>query len=198
MTEVDQVMGEKRVVTDGWERRGQNCAVRPEQKSVRWMRDLVAGLSKGGPLVLDLCDGIFSVENICMILQKHWRLVGCKIDDMCSNVSQTSVIKTFVQQVLNEDKDIDERAKLLAAERTYVSVIGGSMRGESGWFWMLLRDCLRGSHFRSMLGHSWQTVSKARELLGQEACDCGGAVGKKTGGHIGRKCRRCRLWSVEC
>lgn len=45
-----------------------------------WMQKIVQKFKKPGNLVLDGCAGIFSVTKAGMLLLKHRRLIGCKVD----------------------------------------------------------------------------------------------------------------------
>lgn len=55
MTKVDQMMGLGRVVVVGSGGGAWSRAVRPERKSGSEMKDLMAKISKGGQIVVDLC-----------------------------------------------------------------------------------------------------------------------------------------------
>lgn len=59
----------------GWDR-----AVQLEQKSVDWMKHIVAKFSKGRQLVSDQCVGTLSVAKACVKLPNDRWTVGLGID----------------------------------------------------------------------------------------------------------------------
>lgn len=47
---------------------GRNRAMRPDQKSLAWMKDMLSKFSKLGHVVPDLCARMYAAGEACMIL----------------------------------------------------------------------------------------------------------------------------------
>lgn len=102
--------------TDGEHRK----RVRAEQKSVKWMMDIVERLTRPGDIVVDFTAGTFPVLKACMLLPKHRRFVGCDIDKMCVEASQQSAVLTYAKQVLSASSDIEGTDAVREAAQVYV------------------------------------------------------------------------------
>lgn len=90
-----------------------------------WMKDLMAKLSNGAQLVLKRHEGMFLVTNVCMMLPKSRRGVGCNTDAVCFTASLVFVVETFTRQVLNEDSNVKRSVAAADAAWRYVSEMDG-------------------------------------------------------------------------
>ncbi|MEM1002550.1 MAG: DNA methyltransferase, partial [Bacteroidota bacterium] len=80
--------------------------VRPEQKGILWMSNLIEKFSKPGDLVVDCFSGTFSVAKACFLLSKHRRFIGCDKDPVCLERTEDKLIEIFARQLLNPRSDI--------------------------------------------------------------------------------------------
>jgi len=71
------------------------CALRPEQKSLALLKELIARFSQPGDLVVDLFAGTFSAAIACFSLPNHRRFVGCELDPACYSHSAERVLRRF-------------------------------------------------------------------------------------------------------
>jgi len=99
---------------------GRRLKLRPEQKNVSWMMDLVQKFTKPGMLVLDPFAGTLSVAKACLSLNKHRRFIVSDADAACVKVSLPSLVLVLAKQFLNEDSDLEGNEEELAAARVFV------------------------------------------------------------------------------
>ena len=98
--------------------------LRPEQKSITLMSDIIEKFSKPGDLVVDPCSGTFSVAKACLLLPKHRRFVGCDLDPACLQHTEDRLIELFARQLLNPRSDISTRDdKLTSSAQNLVAEI---------------------------------------------------------------------------
>lgn len=98
--------------------------VRPEQKSVHLMKELVSRFSQGGDIVVDLFAGTFSLAFACFQLPQHRVFAGCELDEDCydqaKNHFTTQLAHYLVDTETITDIPIPEDA-LLSAARISIS-----------------------------------------------------------------------------
>ena len=75
-------------------------ALRPEQKSLDLLKELISRFSQPGDLVVDMFAGTFATALACLQLPKHRCFVGCEPDDGCFQVAFEHTVKR-VADVLN-------------------------------------------------------------------------------------------------
>lgn len=80
-----------------------NHALRPEQKFVALLKDIVSKLSKPGRLVVDPSSGTFATVKTFVMLRRHRRLAEYAIEEKCYKRSYHSAVNTISRQVLDED-----------------------------------------------------------------------------------------------
>lgn len=66
---------------------GRNRAVRPEQKSVSWIKDVVSKFKKIGHVVVNPYAGMFAAAKACMMLLQNRQSIGCEIDTRAATPS---------------------------------------------------------------------------------------------------------------
>lgn len=95
--------------------------VRQEQKSVRWMMDIIERMTKPGALVVDFTAGTFPVMKACMSMPMHRKFVGCDLDDTCVIATEESLVYTFAQQLVNPDSDVKPSCtEILNVARSFI------------------------------------------------------------------------------
>lgn len=72
--------------------------LRPEQKSVTWMMDLLSKIWKAEDLVLDKGAGNLSSPKTCLQLLEHSRIIGCKKDTGFFGDSPRSLVDEYAKQ----------------------------------------------------------------------------------------------------
>jgi len=102
---------------------GRRRMVRPEQKNVSWMMDIIQQYTTEGMLVLDLCCGTMSVAKACLMFNKHRRFVVSDIDEACIRDSYPSLLLVFARQLVNGESDITGSTEELEAARTYIKAM---------------------------------------------------------------------------
>lgn len=100
MPQLEQVMGQAQPVVVGSEGGGWNFVVQWRQKSLRWMKDLLAKVRNLGKLAVYQCAAMLSETKQCMVFPKYGLFVGCETDAVFFNSSLLSFVETFVRQVL--------------------------------------------------------------------------------------------------
>lgn len=71
------------------------------------------------------CEELFSVVEACMMLPKHCKIFGCKIDALWLHASLLCVVEAFVLQMLKEESDIKGSIEVIAAAQISSSAIDG-------------------------------------------------------------------------
>lgn len=100
------VHGSQQVLRETSRSEGAAGMVRPEQKSIELMKDLLVKFSSPAEVVLDTCAGTFATAKVCMLLPEHRRFVGCEKDGECFSRSLGSVVEVYGKQFLNPKSDI--------------------------------------------------------------------------------------------
>ena len=80
--------------------------VRPEQKNVALMKELVSKFTSGGDVVVDLFGGTFSTAKACLDLPDHRIFVGSEMDQECVKLATPSLMAQFARQVLKKKTSI--------------------------------------------------------------------------------------------
>lgn len=104
---------------------GRRQMVRPEQKNVSWMKDLVSKFTKPGMTVLDCFAGTLSVGKACLELSQHRRAILCDVDPEVVETSLPGLVLVFANQLLNKDSDIKGNATLLKHAKLYIKAMEG-------------------------------------------------------------------------
>ena len=111
MDNIPSVPHHEKVLTKNTE--GVEAMVRPEQKNVAWMKELVSKFTSGGDVVVDLFGGTFSTAKACLDLPDHRIFVGSELDEECVKLATPSVMEIFAKHVLRRKASIilkpDER-----------------------------------------------------------------------------------------
>jgi len=74
--------------------------LRPEQKNVVLMWELVEQYSNPGDIVVDMFAGTFSTARDCLSVDKARKFVGCDADANCVNTSRPGVLATYAKEAL--------------------------------------------------------------------------------------------------
>lgn len=90
------------LATEGGRRR----MIRPEQKPVALLMDIINKFTSPGMLVLDCFAGTCSVAKACMNLPEHRKFVVCDKDADVINTSLPSVVDVFVEKALSSTSDV--------------------------------------------------------------------------------------------
>lgn len=81
--------------------------LRPEQKCLSLLQELVSRFSNPEDIVVDGFSGTFSTAIACFTVEEgHRRFVGCEIDTNCFKWARERVIKRFAAAVVNKETDI--------------------------------------------------------------------------------------------
>lgn len=102
---------------------GNKVLLRPEQKSIDWMMDLVSKFTKPGELVVDNCTGTSATAKPCMLLPQHRRFVGCAKDSDCFQEVLPSVVEVFPRQIKGTNSDIEGKEEVVASAKIFVEAM---------------------------------------------------------------------------
>ena len=123
---------------DGKKRKG---LVRPEQKSLQLLKELVSRFSQPGDKVVDFFAGSFSTAVACFSLPGTRKFVGCEKDNECFKLAQPFVQDRFAQCMTNPNHitdivlpdDILECASRLALTSKYEEVSSSDWKAPAGF-----------------------------------------------------------------
>lgn len=124
------------VVYDTQTGRSRRLKMRAEQKSVRWMMDIIARMTRPGDLVVDFTAGTFPVMKACMQLPQHRRFIGCDKDHHCVAAASPSVVFTFAKQIWNPSSDIEGNASVKEAARIFMEAFSASQAFQRRKLWV--------------------------------------------------------------
>lgn len=74
----------------------------PKLKNISRMKDIILELSLPNDLVVECCDGTFSVAKAFMLLPRHRQFVGCYLDLEWVAFHHSKLALIFSRQVLNK------------------------------------------------------------------------------------------------
>lgn len=90
----------------GFSASGFMALLRPAQKNMVWMRDIISKLTVPVELIQDCCAGTFSVARAFMRLPQHRQYVGSDLDEKSVASSFSQLILIFTCQIFNKESDI--------------------------------------------------------------------------------------------
>lgn len=67
--------------------------------------------------------GTFSISKACMLLPRHRRFMGCKVDPICMNEAMKDLILFNARQVLSRDLYIDEKGEICSSAEVYAKAV---------------------------------------------------------------------------
>lgn len=80
--------------------------LRPEQKNIDWMKELISQYTKKGDIVVDMFGGTFSTAKACFELPDARRFIGCEADEECVSIGMPHVLQRFCMRVVNNPNGI--------------------------------------------------------------------------------------------
>ena len=101
---------------------GKKVRLRPEQKSVSMMKELIEMFSKPGDTVMDLFAATCSVAKACLSLPHPRNFMGCERDENCFNRSMLTVIETYIVAIMNEDSEVKGRVEAIQDGNLFMRV----------------------------------------------------------------------------
>lgn len=77
-------------------------ALRPEQKSLSLMKELVSRFSVVGDTVVDLFAGTYATAEACITMPKgqYRTFVGCEVDKLCHDIAQERLFRAFGKEYM--------------------------------------------------------------------------------------------------
>lgn len=94
-------------------------ALRPEQKSLALLMELISRFSNPGDIVIDLFGGTFSCANACMSLKQPRRFAGCEKDSECFRIAQDNVLRYFAQGAVENKSAFNMETKGVLAAKEF-------------------------------------------------------------------------------
>ena len=80
--------------------------LRPEQKNVDLLKELILQYTSKGDIVFDFFGGTFATAKACLSLPEHRVFVGCDMDSKCVSSALPSVLDTFSRAVIHKQNDV--------------------------------------------------------------------------------------------
>lgn len=103
--------------------------LRPEQKPIPLLKELICRFSQPNDIVVDLFSGTFSTAIACLQLPNPRCFVGCELDELCFTHSLKHVIRSFSTFLVNNPvhkfsipAEAFERAKLIAEKSLHSTI----------------------------------------------------------------------------
>ena len=102
-------------------------ALRPEQKSLSLMKELVSRFSVVGDIVVDLFAGTYSAAEACITMPKgqYRTFVGCEVDEACHKIAQERLLRTFGMEYM--------RGTFGAVHAGVQDAVNAAQTDRSGW-----------------------------------------------------------------
>lgn len=88
--------------------------LRPGQKPVTTLKELISRSSQPRGSALDLFAGTFLTTKACFSLPSHRVFVGCELNKECYEIAPTDLVTLFALAVLTKKNDISLRSEKLA------------------------------------------------------------------------------------
>lgn len=90
-------------------------ALRPEQKSVHLLMELMSRFSQPGDIVVDLFSGTFSAALAAMLIPEHRLFVGCELESFCVQEASNNLYKRLAGIIHRKESDLVVSAEVRAA-----------------------------------------------------------------------------------
>lgn len=81
--------------------------VRPEQKSIQLLKELICRFSQPGDIIVDFFAGTFSTAMASFMLPEHRKFVGCELDDSCFHQAKAHFTAQFAHFLVNVESVTD-------------------------------------------------------------------------------------------
>ncbi len=120
---------------------GRQGLVRPEQKALPLLQELVSRFSQPGDLVVDFFAGSFSTAVACFSVPQHRIFVGCEVEEDCYQLAKKHVVNTFAETMSDPNfatnlvlpQDVLECSAVLASYSKKNHEQGGNWKAPSGF-----------------------------------------------------------------
>lgn len=117
------LLQDERVLQNGSIASGSKTLVRPEQKSMVWIKVFTCKFALLEMQIVIYCAGTFPVAKACMLLLHCRRFFGCDPDLEWVASSLPQMAPIFARQVLNEASDITGDDDVQQAATTFIKVM---------------------------------------------------------------------------
>ena len=122
--------GEQVMVSNGDS--GRMRHLRPEQKGIAFLQELIERFSQPGDLVVDFCSGTFSTGLACLLLPRYRIFIGCEKDSDCTKAARSHVYRRLAHFVTHDRPRFQVTSRLERAAKTFVN--GEELKDlESNW-----------------------------------------------------------------
>ena len=108
--------------------------LRPEQKSVAMLAEIILQYTNPGDIVVDLFGGTFATTKACLQSGRPRVFVGCELDRNCTKTASEDLVRCFVTAVLRDEYPIavtdeeKEWCKIVRRSLTSAPVAAKSVR----------------------------------------------------------------------
>ena len=115
--------------------------LRPEQKNVDLLEDLITMYCPPGGLVLDAFMGTGSTLKACLRARPHRRFVGCDKDKDCIEQSMESILQVFADQLMDASSDLKGDEIVSNAAATYTRIYKKKRAQQRRSLWKAPEGC---------------------------------------------------------
>lgn len=95
--------------------------VRPEQKSILLLMEIISQYTNEGDIVVDMFGGTFSAAKACLNLPKYRQFVGCDSDETCVKLAIPHVLVAFAKQLCNDESNITGTEQFQQIARAFLN-----------------------------------------------------------------------------
>lgn len=114
---------------------GYKTMLRPEQKGLGLLEDIICSSAGPGDLVLDVCYGTNETGQACLLFSQICRFVECEKDQNCVAEALQSLAETFSRQLLNNDSDWIAPENILSFAKILVDTLNGNAAVKRAQVW---------------------------------------------------------------
>ena len=101
---------------------GKKTRLRPEQKSISMMKELIEMFTKPEDTVMDLFAGTCSVAKACLSLAQPRKFIGCEQNEKCFHRSMVTVIETYIDAMMNEESEVKGSVEAIQDGNSFMRV----------------------------------------------------------------------------
>ena len=107
--------------------------LRPEQKGLAFMMELIERFSQPGDQVIDLCAGTFSTGMACLLLPQYRTFVGCDKDLDCVVAARIHNYRRLARFIVHGNPGFPVTSKLLESAKVLLNGEQIISRTEADW-----------------------------------------------------------------
>ena len=116
---IQRLTPHEKVCTDKLSENGRPKMLRPEQKSMALLQQIISKYTQPGDIVFDPFAGSYATGRACMSLPLHRRCIMGDKDPNCGKFAMRQLVEVYARQLLSDESDIEESDALKKVADTY-------------------------------------------------------------------------------